>query len=152
MKTVFAGALALLLPFAAAAQSVETCDWRASAANLAEPWEENTRTFANGAVRVALVDTLEPAAGAYYVLVIAPPYDELGLPQCRLIGYGGGMGFSGMTFDAMDSGYDPSVGLILSLPAQRYNADMADFEGGVLSFAVNQATGEILTGFEAAVE
>ncbi len=55
--------LALCLAAPVAAQTVGDCDtWQTSARNLAEPWEANSRTFANGDIRVALLDTIEPAA------------------------------------------------------------------------------------------
>ncbi|WP_341368285.1 hypothetical protein [Yoonia sp. BS5-3] len=56
----------------AAAQEAIPCDWQASAQHLVEPWEENSRTFANGDVRVAALDTIEPAAGFAYLMVLSP--------------------------------------------------------------------------------
>nr|WP_249200695.1 hypothetical protein [Thetidibacter halocola] len=127
----------------AAAQEVQDCDdWAAGAQFLAEPWEENTRTFANGAVRVALIDTGEPAAGGYRILVLSPPYSQLGDRQCRMVG-SGGMGFAGVDFAALAARYDPTVGLILTLPATRFNGGTGDFEDGILRFTLNQATGAI---------
>ena len=46
---------------ASSAQTAFPCDWQARADAIVEPWEENSKTFANGAVRVALLDTIEPA-------------------------------------------------------------------------------------------
>ena len=132
-----------LLPLPALAQEVSNCDWQASAWALVEPWEANTRTFANGAVRLALLDTVEPAAGAFHILVLSPPYAELGDRQCRTIGMGQGMGFSGADFQALDAGYDPAVGLIFTLPVQRYVPDTAGFAPATLRFTLNQSTGAI---------
>ena len=61
-RLVFVLLLVLASAAHASAQSVEDCDWRASAQALIEPWEDNTRTFANGDVRLAVTDTIEPAA------------------------------------------------------------------------------------------
>ena len=50
----------------AAAQTVSRCEgWQASVANLVEPWEDNTRTFANGAVRAGLFAVDCPRASRY---------------------------------------------------------------------------------------
>ena len=61
------------------AQEVAPCDdYRSSAHALAEPWEASTRVFANGEVRLAIADTIEPAAGAFHLIILSPPYDEVG--------------------------------------------------------------------------
>ncbi|MDG4951587.1 hypothetical protein NLM59_11715, partial [Weeksellaceae bacterium KMM 9724] len=73
----------------------------ASAGNIVEPWEDNTRTFSNGKTRLALLDTIEPAAGSFHVLVLSLPLNELGDRQCRTIGMGGGIGFSGADFSTL---------------------------------------------------
>ena len=52
--------VALVSP--AQAQEAVWCDWPARADAIVEPWSQNTRTFANGDVRLALLDTIEPAA------------------------------------------------------------------------------------------
>ncbi|WP_435257797.1 hypothetical protein ACSBLW_17070 [Thioclava sp. FR2] len=139
---LFAVLMAPLWPAALAAQEVGECDWRASAANLAEPWEENTRVYANGAVRLAVIDTVEPAAAAFHLLILSPPLDELGLPQCRLLSAAGGSGFAALSLDGMEAGYDPATGLNFVLASGRYTA-----EGLVvpttLSVTLNQATGQI---------
>ncbi|MDU8927453.1 hypothetical protein RXV86_08665 [Alisedimentitalea sp. MJ-SS2] len=132
-----------LAPLPALAQEVEPCEWQASAWNLAEPWEQNTRTFANGNVRLALLDTVEPAAGAFHVLVLSPPYDEVGGRQCRTVSMGGGIGFSGADFSTLDASYDPSVGLIFTMQVRRFDPDSGDFLPATLRFTLNQATGHI---------
>ena len=90
--------LCAIWPTIGGAQSVSNCDWRARADAIAEPWEVNTRTYANGAVRVAMLDTIEPGAGALHLLVMAPPYDDLGLRKCDVVSFDGGIGFAGMLF------------------------------------------------------
>lgn len=139
----------LLAPFMAAAQdendvTVRECEWQASAWNLAEPWEENTRTFSNGKTRLAVLDTIEPAAAWAQILVLSPPYDEVGGRQCRTIGIST-YGFGGIRFDDLTSSYDPATGLTFAVPVQAYNGDIADFDWYTLHFALNQATGEITT-------
>jgi len=131
MKPHLVGCLAALAAvFAGAvdAQQVVDCDWQARADALAEPWEENTRTFSNGNVRLALLDTIEPAAGAFHILIISPPYGELGDRQCKTLGMSEGVGFSGADFSSLDASYDPSVGLIFTMHA-RYFASVAFVPG-----------------------
>ncbi len=152
MKT---GLFATILAFAALAfsphawaQSVGECDWRASAANLVEPWDEASKSFANGAVRIALLDVIEPAAAAYHLLLLSPPYGVMEDRQCRVISREGSFGFMGVEFDQIAAGYDPEKGLTLSLPAALYNPDTAEGDWGLLHITVNQSSGEITTWME----
>ncbi len=147
MKWLLTGAL-VCLAGAASAQEVSECDWRASARNLVEPWEQNSRAFANGNVRIALLDTVEPGAVPYQILVLSPPFDELGARQCRVISFQGGSGFAGVSFSALEASYDPAAGLRFSLPVVVY-LEEADFANpSTLHFTVNQATGAVVAGME----
>jgi hypothetical protein len=137
--------LAILLALAAApamAQEVGDCDWRARADAVAEPWELNSRTFSNGAVRLALIDTIEPAAMPFHLLVLSPPYDEVGGRQCSVVSYQGGMGFYDIDFAALEAAYDPAVGLIFDLPVQIWVSD-GNIVVRRLHVTLNQATGGI---------
>ena len=137
--------LSLALAFAAStpatAQDVFDCDWQASAANIAEPWEAHTRSFSNGKTRLALLDTIEPAAGAFWLLVLSPPYSELGDRQCRVVGHNG-TGFMSLDFAALSASYDPAKGLTFILPGQLYG-DGVNNTDITVSVTLNQATGEI---------
>ncbi|MDW4500515.1 hypothetical protein R5H30_21180 [Sulfitobacter sp. D35] len=134
--------LAILAGFPAQGQQVLDCTgYQASAYNLVEPWEAHSATFANGDIRVALLDTVEPAAAAFYLLVIAPPYDELGLPGCSVIAETGGMGFGGLDFSTLAAAYDPGAGLTLSLAGSRFDASSGDFRPMTLALTINQSTG-----------
>lgn len=150
MKRLFASLIAALPLFASAAvaQSVEDCDWRASAAAIAEPWEANSRTFSNGAVRLALLDTVEPAAGAFHLLILSPPYSELGDRQCKVVSLEGNMGFASLAFDALEAGYDPAVGLQFNLPMSIFVDDGGEPQPGLMHVTLNQATGDIGAGFQ----
>ena len=136
--------LAALLPLAAKAQSVEECpqDYRTMAASVAEPWENNTLTFAEGAVRLAVMDVIEPAAASYYLLVLSPPYNEVGDRQCRLIG-GAELGFGRIDLMAATASYDAQTGLGLDVPVQIYNGETADYDDWTLSLTINQQTGDV---------
>lgn len=142
MFRLFAALSLLASPVLANSPQVMDCEWQSSAANIAEPWEENTRTFSNGKTRLALLDTTEPAAGWAYMLVLSPPYDELGLRQCKLIGFNG-MGFAGMEFTQLNSSYDPSRGLMFTVPVATYDFDTHQPVWSTLWFQLNQATGVI---------
>ncbi|SNS52038.1 hypothetical protein [Antarctobacter heliothermus] len=140
----------VLLPALAAAQedpvaTVSDCEWQASAWNLAEPWEQNTRTFSNGKTRLAVLDTIEPAIAWAHILVLSPPYSEIGDRQCKTIGLDG-MGFGGIRFEELTSSYDPATGLSFTVPVQAYNMAIGDIDWYSLRFTLNQATGEISTG------
>lgn len=140
--------LGLLVGSPLAAQSVGPCDWQSSAQALVEPWEETTRLFANGDVRLATLDTIEPAIGAAYLLVLSPPRDALGGRQCRVIGFTGQMGFAAIYFDQLTSRYDPAVGLMFSLPVQIVDAETSFSNSGLLLLTLNQSTGAMTTSME----
>lgn len=132
--------LALSTP--AAAQVVMPCDWQAGAQNIVEPWEQNTRTFANGNVRLAFLDTIEPAAGYAYLMILSPPLDELGGRQCVVVGYDW-MGFAGMDFAGLAADYDPAIGLLFDLPVWTFDPNRATPPRRLLHVTLNQATGAV---------
>ncbi|MBT8412279.1 MAG: hypothetical protein KJP02_10845, partial [Octadecabacter sp.] len=140
--------LALLASTPAIAQAAFPCDWRARADNIVEPWAENSATFANGAVRIALMDTVEPAAAAFYLLIIHPPFDELGLPICTLVGLDNGLGYGAIYFNELDASYDPARGLIFDVPAMVYLPEQSFQNAARLQITVNQATGDVIVGQE----
>ncbi len=135
--------LMLAMTARAPAQDVGECDYRAAPQAIAEPWEDNTRTFANGDVRLTLIDTIEPAAAAFHIMVLSPPFDEVGGRQCRVISFQGASGFSGVSFAQLTAGYDPARGLMFEVPVQVYDSDAADFAPRWLNFTLNQASGLI---------
>ena len=141
IKRLSLAAIFMAAALPASSQEVIGCDWQSRADNLVEPWEDNTRTFANGEIRVALLDTVEPAAAPFYLLVISPPRDELGLWQCRVVAAPGGMGFYAIEFDMMDPFYDPAKGLQLQMPAAVYDGEVPRAQ--VLTVTINQASGNI---------
>ncbi len=146
--------LVLLLALAspAAAQSVSNCDWQASAQAIAEPWEENTRTFANGRVRVAVLDTIEPAIGFAWLLVLSPPFSELGDRQCKVVGASEDIGFAGLFFDTLTSSYHPQTGLTLSVEARFYDAKVDGFSRKPVVVTLNQSTGAMTATYAEAAE
>ena len=133
--------LYVLMSLPVHAQDIVECSWQSSAANLVEPWENYTQTFSNGKTRIALIDTLEPAAGAVWLLILSPPYNELGDRQCRLVG-NGGMGFMDLDFAALATSYDPARGLTFVLPGKVYGDGVNNWDI-MVALTLNQATGEI---------
>lgn len=92
-------------------------------------------------MRLALVDVIEPAAAAFYLVLLSPPEDEVGGRQCRVIGMGNGTGFAGADFATLQAGYDPAVGLMFSMLVSVL--DDGDFRPTQLNFTLNQATGDV---------
>lgn len=143
MKAILSLPIVVALATPLAAQTISDCDWEASARNLIEPWEDHTKVFAEGAVRLAMLDTVEPAAAAMHLLVLSPPYNEVGDRQCKSIGSGNRIGFSGIMWESLTAGYDPAVGLIFEVPVSRFDPETDGFPTSLLSFTLNQSTGEI---------
>ena len=127
------------------------CDARASAANLVEPWSENTRSYAEGAVRVAaLIDADAPACCRHFLLVLAPAGAEAGdaagdaAPrQCLVVG-----GFHDLDVGGIGATYSPHIGLLLSVPVWFWlnPEDMApDAEpfADRMKLLINQETGSV---------
>jgi hypothetical protein len=138
--------LASMICVAASAVSAQTafpCDWQARADSIVEPWEENSKTFANGAVRVALLDTIEPAAAAFYLLVLHPPFDEVGGRTCTVVGLDDGLGYAAIFFSELEAGYDPAQGLLLTVPAVIYLPEQSFQNSTALTIAVNQSSGDV---------
>lgn len=154
MKIILTVLIWLGLASFATAQMVSGCvtengdTYQTSARAIMEPWEENTKTFANGNVRLAYLDTEEPANASAFLLILSPPYDELGSRQCKIVSMLDGLGFAGITFGGLTSGYDPAVGLIFDIPVTRYFADSSAYNVQILTVMVNQATGLVTAAFE----
>jgi hypothetical protein len=130
------------MPWPVAAQTVSECDWRTSAQAIAEPWEEMTARFANGAIRLAVLDVLEPAAGAFHLLVLSPPFDELGSRQCRVVSLDNALGFAALSLRGAKASYDPVKGLSVRMNAIRWSGNDQFFDAP-LTVTINQATGAI---------
>ena len=135
--------------FGAKAQQVQPCfdgaqiPYRATAEAIAEPWEANTRSFADGKVRIAVMDTFEPAYGAYYLMVMYWAGDESELRICDLVSQGE-VGFVGMTLEGMEASYKPGLGLVLRVPTTFYNPAEDEFEEGVIEVVIDRAANRIM--------
>lgn len=154
MKIILTVMLWLGFASLAGAQHVDDCitengdSYQTSARAIVEPWEENTKVFANGDVRLAYLDTEEPANASAYLLILTPPYDALGSRQCKIVSMLDGLGFAGVAFGGLVAGYDPAIGLMFEIPVTRYFADSGAYGVQPLTVTVNQATGRVTAAFE----
>jgi len=129
----------------ASAVEVRECGWSANAQFIVEPWEKNARTFYNGQVRVAYLDTFgEPVCCSTLLLIIAPDPGEDALgPLCRVVGDHDEMGFQDIAFDKLTARYDPNKGLLIVFPYSLY-VDGIESKHGTAKVRVNLATGTIV--------
>ncbi len=140
----FASACAAALAFAgpAAAFITAPCGPEFTPLTITEPWEDNTQTFANGAIRIFEM-FIDPnvASGAALGVLHPVPGDEGGpFRRCTAIYAGPDFRYFGQAFVAQATAvYDASVGLIITVPIA-----FADGSGTrPVTFAVNQATGTV---------
>jgi len=137
--------LALALAGPVAAQQVRPCGnggdfpYETTAMAIAEPWEANTRSFAGGDIRVAVMDTWEPALGAYYLMVLfwSGGGSEPDIRYCNVVS-NGSLGFVSMTLEGLKTSYDPAQGLLLSVPTTFYNPADNELEEGVLEVLIDR--------------
>jgi hypothetical protein len=145
---ICAGLLAVAAAAPAGAVSVHDCDdYISSIQALAEPWEKNTRTFLNGAVRVALVDTGgEPVCCSMHLVVLSEDRNQQGGGDgsriCKVISNEERMGFMMMDVSAIKASYNPARGLDLAVPYKLY-IDGLQSRPGVARINVNLARGTI---------
>lgn len=135
----------VLATAAIAEPRLNDCDWPASVRNVVEPWEEATRTFANGRIRIVHVDTGgEPVCCSSHLVVLAPsPPDEPASGQCFTLSDGEtGIGFQGLDLKAVSATYDPARGLLLRVPVTRY-VDGLRSTSAQIAVRINQATGAV---------
>lgn len=143
MRGIFAGlmTIAVLAASPAGAAVVRACDETANANNIVEPWSKNSRTFYNGQVRVAYLDTGgEPVCCSGHLLVtLSPNPDEPGGGQtCFLISDHDGMGFMSIAFDKLTTHYNSDKGLLVTFPYGLY-IDGIQSKNGTAKFRINMA-------------
>ncbi|PQO23153.1 hypothetical protein C2I36_09310 [Rhodobacteraceae bacterium WD3A24] len=139
------GAAALLaLAGGAGAQTLADCDWVAAPGNIVEPWEENSRTYANGAIRVARLSTGgEPVCCSEHLLILHPSGEEEGPPYraCSVLSQERGLGWLRVHVQEIASSYDPAKGLLLQVPVGHYDGVAGEGRREVVGVRINQATG-----------
>ena len=129
---------------ALAEPTLSACEGPARVDAIIEPWEQHTRTFANGAIRIIGLDTAEPACCSYHLAIIAPAPQEENWPrQCLVLNDGGEWtGFQYLDVADVQSSYDPGKGLLLSVPVERY-IDGVQSTKLTVDIRINQATGDV---------
>lgn len=140
-----------LLPLAQPARAVtigDCDDYRASVGAMVEPWEEATRTWANGKIRLVVTDTVEPAMYPFHLVVIYPGSDETGWNQCSLVSFRGMLGFAGMELMAATAQYDPAAGLTVAVPVRIPDPEAGDVADAILAVTINQMTGQVRAQLE----
>lgn len=142
---------AAALPFSVQAQEISECGWVANPANILEPWSEFSRSFANGAIRIAVLDTAgEPVCCATHLLIIAPSAPDNGpvYRQCFVASARGSMGFYDIDFKGITASYDPARGLLLSVPVSYYHDGVGTGAPGIpdqIEIRIDQLTGTVVT-------
>ncbi len=149
---LFLPLIASLFAAPVTAQTAFPCDWQARADAIVEPWEDNSAPFANGAIRIALLDVIEPAAAAFYLLVLHPPYDEVGGRTCTIVGLDEGLGYASIVFSELTADYDPETGLEITVPASIYLPEQSFQNAAILTIIVNQSTGDVTVSQELGAE
>ncbi len=138
----------MFTPGLVAGQEVRECDtFEANARNLAFNSDSSpaVQLFANGDVWTIGLDTIEPACCSSHLMVNY--FTDLEpFPYCALISASEGLGFSGIGFEQMTASYDPAVGLILTMPAGRY--DGAVSISSPLVVTINRATATVTAHHE----
>ena len=151
MKHFLLGVLtlsAMVLP--AAAASVTRCADNpnvAQPANAAQPQEKYTRSFSNGAIRVTVMDTEEPACCSWHLMIQSPAgAGKKAAPACHIVSDSKTSGFSGVDFAKLTSSYDPRKGVLLTVPVRIYDMNKSDgsSKAGVARVRINSATGSAM--------
>ena len=140
------GALAVAGP--ALATVVRACDGTTEAAyNIVEPWEASSRTFYQGKVRVAWLDTGgEPACCSAHLLIVFYRDDDVEGFTCRLVSDHDASGFAGIDFKSLKSSYDPKRGLLLAFGYSRFptGGDGSATERRVAKVRINVTSGAVM--------
>lgn len=121
------------------AVEVRDCEgFVANARNVA--WDDPTRTYANGMIRLIRLDTEEPACCAFHLMVLHPAGDDPFL-ACSMISQSEGYGWSTMSLAGAQSSYVPGQGLRIEVPVEVYGTEGPTRTS--LSVTVNQAAGSV---------
>jgi len=81
----------------------------------------NVRSFAQGAIRVAHVDTEEPAAAPEHLLIFVAEGLDV---ECYAVSADAeGRGFSSIDMDGLKATYDSNKGLLISVPVRSFDSD-----------------------------
>lgn len=147
MNVLLTALVACLLPLSATAQVVRACHdappHLTSVQSMAEPFAENTRTYANGNIRLVVIDTIEPVCCTHHLIVLHPDGEGL-FRACSLVS----LDANGETWNFIDlkaarASYDAARGLKVTLPASLYDFNTGGSIPTAFAIRVNQATGQV---------
>ena len=115
---------------------------------IAEPWSTESRTFANGAIRVAHLDTGgEPVCCPSHLMILSPggePPEDYRVCHMVSARAEAPAGFLFVDVPGITSSYDPKLGLLLSVPTRTYeNPNDGSYSEGSFAVRINQATGAV---------
>ena len=139
---VLAASLVLLCAAVPALPAVlGACDPHISVERITEPWEDFSRSYANGAIRIfeSFIDPNVASGAAIGILYPSAPEDG-GFRQCIAIFDGPGPRYFAQAFiDQAIANYDPVTGLTITVPV-----GYADGRpNGSVTFSINQAIGSV---------
>jgi len=136
-------AVLVAMPSLVPAQTLGRCEgYAVNARNIMMPPEIGIRSFANGAIRVFGLDTIEPVCCWAHLMVEYPQPGEP-YPACVLISGEGGAGFAGLDMANLTARYDPAEGLTVTVPAGRYDPQTGASLMSPMDVTINQATGAV---------
>jgi hypothetical protein len=123
---------------------IRDCDGTASVQSLAEPWEQNSKTFYKGEVRVAVLDTGgEPVCCSVHLLLLVPDKtSEMGDRTCHIISDHDTLGFAGIDFKNLSSKYEDGKGLLITFPYTLYVDGLSD-KPGTARIRINMQNGKV---------
>lgn len=141
MRIPLAACLAVAPVMALAQDSVNCVDQSlASLANISEPLENTTRSYAQGDVRILILSASEPACCGVAAAVLLPdPLD--GTRICRLVLPADGQGWGGLTFGPEGASYDATTGLAVPMTASIWNGET--YELLPITIIIDQGTGRV---------
>lgn len=117
------------------------CTADMSLESIAEPWADNTATYADGEVRIVLL--FHVGLHEYQLAILHPPRTELGTRQCHLIAPAEDRGYAQMDFDRHRASYDAERGLIIQMPVQVDDSGEPGEGWSDYYININQQTGEV---------
>ena len=150
MRTILFILLLVANTLSAQAEIVRDCEGEITINLLAEPWENNTRIFANGNVRIAVLDYWDPANAAFLLAVMYLPNDYIEAEgrACKVVSAGGiGDGYNMLSLDGLKASYDPTRGLALMIDAEKYDYDAGRAIPGTVTVVINRATSQVQASF-----
>ncbi len=151
-RKLLAALAVIVAPNLATAQQIDPCDSFGLDKSAASSAILDQRSFAQGAVTLALLDLGQPEAGNLYLMLQTPPNDATGNPQCRIVSWRQGQGFAQLEFSDLKSAYDPARGLTLSVSGLFVLLEEGFSNSILMHLTINQATGGITTESELGLE